>query len=246
MKTVVIEDFESSLISSREIILANIQKEFQDIAIEGHIFGSLARGDSDAYSDIDIWFTFKDEDFDEIYNKRFVYYANFGDIIHACEAPQNAPIKGVHTALLIRSQSGVISVTDIYLCPLSTAYITDDGKKIFGLDLPAGAIGFNPKKVTVDTDYRIDFLICFIFSSIKKLARNQSEPLKALLEQYQYLSDRYGIVIEPLLSNRQDFTSLKDIVENIHKVANEKQQKTLQAISYFIEQVEINCITSLT
>jgi predicted nucleotidyltransferase len=238
-------DFESLLISSRETILEKILELFQNIAVEGHIFGSLARGNSDAYSDIDIWFTFKDEDFDEIYKKRFEYYANFGDIIHSCEAPQNAPINGVHTALLIRSHDGVISVIDICLCPLSTAYMIGEGKKLFGIDLPAGVIGYNPKKAVVDKDYRIDFLICFIFSAIKKLARNQSEPLKALFEEYQYLRDRYGIVIEPLIDMSQDLDSLKKIIENVSNVSNKRQQKTLSVIDHFLGDIEINCALRL-
>lgn len=157
-----------------------------------------------------------------------------------CEAPQNAPINGVHTALLIRSQNGVISVTDIYLCPLSTAYITDEGKKLFGVDLSVGTIGFNPKKVIVDKNYRIDFFIFFIFNTIKKIARHESDPFDGVLREYEYLYKNYQISVDPLDNREHNFSALKQIIRNIKKVANEKQQETLNVISDFIEKVETN------
>lgn len=49
------------LVSTREEILKKLGNLFIDSAIEAHVFGSVARGDADFYSDIDIWFTFKDE-----------------------------------------------------------------------------------------------------------------------------------------------------------------------------------------
>ena len=73
--------FESLLISSREVILEKIQKLFQKMAIEGHIFGSLARGNSDAYSDIDIWFTFPDEDIEKVL-RRFKRQVKEEDILN--------------------------------------------------------------------------------------------------------------------------------------------------------------------
>lgn len=240
METPIRSELETNLVLTRENLQNRLEILFKDKAVEAHIFGSVARQQADAFSDIDIWFTFKDEDFDEIYKKRFEYYANLGDVIHLCEASQNAPINGVHTALLIRSQNGVISVTDIYLCPLSTAYITDEGKKLFGVDLSVGTIGFNPKKVIVDKNYRIDFFIFFIFNTIKKIARHESDPFDGVLREYEYLYKNYQISVDLLDNREHNFSALKQIIRNIKKVANEKQQETLNVISYFIEKVETN------
>ncbi|MEK7501432.1 MAG: nucleotidyltransferase domain-containing protein [Patescibacteria group bacterium] len=237
-------EFELLLISSRETILEKIQKLFQNKAVEGHIFGSLARGNSDAYSDIDIWFTFPDEDIEKVLAHRFEYYAEIGEVLHICEPPQNAPLQGVQTSVTYKTVGGYLTV-DCSLCPLSTSHSYPEAHRLFGIELPVRTMEFNPQKVQVNESYRIDFLILFIFSAIKKLARNQSKPLKALFEQYQYFPDRYGIVIEPLLNNGQDFVSLKKIIEKINKVANEKQQKTLSMIGGFIDKIETNPISSL-
>lgn len=69
---------------------------------------------------------------EEVYKNRFENYRRLGTLIHSCEAPQNAPINGVHTAMLIKTGE-VISVVDIYLCPLASAYKIKDGKNSFGV-----------------------------------------------------------------------------------------------------------------
>lgn len=225
-----------SLIKAREAILKHLKNLFKDKAIEAHFFGSTARGDADAYSDIDIWFTFDDIDYEDVYKNRFEYYNQIGNIIHYCEAPQNAPIDGVHTALLIEESDNIV-VVDIYLCPLSTAYITDDGKKLFGMDLPKGAIDYNPKKIKVDENYRIDFFICFIFNSIKKLARNKENPLEAVLYEYQKKFIDSNISITSLNSRVQNLNTLEQVIKNVHSIANDKQKNILMVIRDFTRKV---------
>ncbi len=216
-----------NLISVRGDILEKLQNVFKDKAIESHVLGSVARGDTDAYSDIDIWFTFNDHEFNEIYKTRFHYYNLIGELLHACEPPQNAPIGGVHSALLIKTNPNIISMVDVYLCPRSTSFITKEAKKLFGDSLSLGEIGFSPQKVTVDKNYRIDFFICFIFNTIKKLARGESSPLDAVLREYENLYKNYNIEVEPLINGEQNFSILEKIIKNIQKVANEKQRRTL-------------------
>lgn len=107
-----ISTFHSSLTDERERILKSIILFFQDKAIEAHIFGSTARGNADAYSDIDIWFTFKDENTAKALAKRFEYYSLIGEIIHVCEPPQNSPINGVHSCVIYRTESVIHSFID--------------------------------------------------------------------------------------------------------------------------------------
>jgi len=227
---------ESRLITARENILEKLKELFINKAVEAHIFGSVARNDADAYSDIDIWFTFNDTDYDEIYNNRFEYYSHLGETLHICEAPQNAPIGGVHTVILIKSND-VISVVDIYLCPLSNAYVTDDGRKLFGLDLPKGKIEFNPQKIQVNENYRIDFFICFIFGTIKKLARHVINPLDGVFREYEHLYKDYKIPVNPLRSPEQNLNTLERMIENIYKVSNQKQNEVLTTIHNFAKIV---------
>jgi len=227
---------EKELISARKDIFNKLKTLFKDDADEGHVFGSIARGDADAYSDIDIWFTFKDDDFEKIYINRFEYYQKLGDVIHSCEAPQNAPINGVHSALLVLTNK-IITVVDIYLCPLSTSLITKESKKLFGIDLPLGEISLNPQKVKVDENYRIDFFIGFIFGTMKKLARKEQEPLKGLLREYNHLKSKYNIQVDELDNNTQTFNTLERVITNTEKIANKKQKETLSIIKEFYNKL---------
>ena len=51
-----------------------------------------------------------------------------------------------------------------------------------------GELSFNPQKMAVDSDYRIDFVISFVFNSVKYLARKKQNPLQDLLWEYDNLS----------------------------------------------------------
>lgn len=229
--------FENELISSRNLILEKTIRVFEGKAVEGHISGSLARGDSDAYSDIDIWFTFKDQEFDKIKEERLRYYNLIGEIVHICEPPQNAPINGIHSALIIKNDESLI-IVDLYLCPLANSFITSESKKLFGLDLPLGNMELNPQKIKVSKDYRIDFLICFIFNTIKKIERNVEYPLNDVILQYNNLSKNYNFKIEQIKDNEQSFDMLQIIIDNIKNIANERQKKTLTLIYNFAQSIQ--------
>jgi hypothetical protein len=134
--------------------------------------------------------------------------------------------------------AGLLQV-DIYLCPKSTSFLTKDSRKVFGeIDLPQGELGYNPKKVVVDKAYRIDFVIGFTFTSIKYLVRKKPDALDGLFREYEYLSERYGIKVDPLISKENNFETLRQIITNLKKAANEKQSKALSEIEEFSFKVE--------
>lgn len=227
-------EVEKNLVQSRESILEKLKNAFEGEATEAHVFGSIARGNADAHSDLDIWFTFKDDELDEVKKRRFEYYELAGEILNICEPPQNAPLGGICSVLLVRTKNEAITMIDLYLCPLSTSFITKEGKKLFGIDIRLGVMdGYNPQKIKVDEDYRISFFIGFIFNTIKKLTRGEQSPLDAVLHQYEKLRTDYGIPLDLLTSKEQNFTTLEKIIENTQKVANDKQKDTLAAISNF-------------
>jgi predicted nucleotidyltransferase len=220
--------------------IEQIQKIFKNDAIEGHIIGSNARGNSDDFSDVDIWFTFRDDDFSSVLEKRFDLYKEVGDIVHICEPHQNAPIDGKFSSVLYKTRVGLLMV-DYYLCPQSSAFVTNESKKLFGdIELSLGELGLNPQKVTVDTEYRIDFFICFIFNSIKKLVRKNENPLESLFKEYSYLKEKYGIPVKELKNKEHTFDSLLQVSENIKEFANEKQKQAITEIETFAKLVGEN------
>ncbi len=225
-----------NLTQSRNKTLQELGNIFKDKAIETHLFGSLSRGDSDPYSDIDIWFTFLDSDIKSIIESRFDYYDKIGNLIHVCEPPQNAPEGGIHSALIFKDEE-ILTVVDIYLCPQTASVLTEESTKIFGIELPKGEIKYNQKKVTVDKDYRIDFVISFIFGSIKKIKRGIDVPLSDLIREYNYLSEKYEIKTKPIDNIKQDLIGLVIIIENVKDIGNQKQEFILKEIQDFAKLI---------
>jgi hypothetical protein len=108
---------------------------------------------------------------------------------------------------------------------------------MFGVDLPKGTIGFNPNKIKVNEDYRVDFFIGFIFNSIKKLARNKEKPLESVLYEYQNKFIDSNIVITPLDSKDQNIATLEKIIENVYEISNDRQKETLVIIRDFARKI---------
>lgn len=233
--------FHSSLILERENKLSKIKEVFENIALEGHVLGSVARRDSDPYSDLDVWITFKDEDFSTAMENRMDLFNKIGQVISIVEPPQNAPVGGIFSAVLFKTSRRLLTI-DFYLCPQSTAFITDESKKMFGdsLSLPKGTLGLNPQKVTVTKDYRIDFCTGFLMTSIKKLARKNDQPLDALFREYNYLREKYDIPVKELQNFDHTFTQLLEVSENLKEVANDIQKNVITEIENFAKLVEEN------
>ena len=229
---------QQSLINTRNRVLESIKVFFQDKAIEAHVFGSIARGTDDAYSDLDVWLTFENEKITKVLDNRFKYFSKFGNVIHVCEPPQNSPLNGIHSFVLYKTDAGLLHI-DFYLCPLSTSFKIEGSKNILGnIKLPTGELSFNPKKTSVPNSYRIDFFILFIFIAIKRLARKKPGALDLLFVEYDNLKNRYQINVGALNKTEQTFTCWRKIIAEVNKFADEKQKGVLTEISVFAKQVE--------
>ncbi|MDD3940618.1 MAG: hypothetical protein PHQ01_03560, partial [Candidatus Pacebacteria bacterium] len=233
--------FHSSLILERENKLGKIKEVFENVALEGHVLGSVARRDSDPYSDLDVWITFKDEEFISTMKSRMEFFNKIGQVVNVVEPPQNAPVGGIFSAVLFKTSRRLLTI-DFYLCPQSAAFITNESKSIFGESqmVPVGILGLNPQKVAVTKDYRIDFCTGFLMTSIKKLARKNENPLEALFREYNYLREKYDIPVKEITNLEHTFKELYKVIENLKDVANDKQKKVIIEIKNFAKLVEEN------
>lgn len=227
-----------SLIKDRDDKINSIIEIFKNIAIEAHVLGSIARGESDPYSDLDIWLTLKDDDFASFLEKRKNLFNQVGEVLRIIEPHQNAPIGGLFSAVLYKTSNRLLSI-DYYLCPQSTAFTTKESKKMFGdyESLPVGELGLNPQKVIVTDEYRIDFCIGFIFGAIKQLVRKNEQPLNAIFREYNYLRDKYNIPVKGLVNSEHTFLQLLKIAENMKEVTNKKQKEVIGEIINFAKLV---------
>ncbi len=237
MKTKI--EFYESLNSSRTQILEKIEKIFEPLAIEGHVLGSVARGTPDPYSDLDIWITFEDAKWEEFKENRMKYFSQIGEIIHINEAPQNAPINGIYSSIFVKTNENIL-VVDFYLCPKSSAFITSESKNLFGnIELPTDELSLNTQQVTVPDTYRINFFICFIFGTIKKIVRGKENHLELVLQQYDFLNSKYAIGVKKIENTSIPFVALELIISNAKEVSTPKQKETLTQIELFIERIRL-------
>ncbi len=230
--------FHQSLVKERCKYFDKAISVFKCESIEAHVIGSIARGDSDPYSDIDLWFTFDDADISNVLEIRNELFAQIGEVVHVCEPPQNRPPNGIQSSVLIKTVAGLL-VLDISLCPKSSAYSIKEAKKIFGdIVLPESTMGYNPQKVTVDDLYRIDFVILFVFGAIKKIVRKEAGACNSLIEQYGYLYQKYNIEVDPFINMDNKYDTIRQVIVNLIKVSNDKQKKALSEVESFLNVVE--------
>ena len=71
------------------------------------LFGSLARREEDALSDIDIWVVVRDEDAKQVIENRRRFVTTLGNPIHIQDAPHNAPANGGYLLTLYPTPLGV-------------------------------------------------------------------------------------------------------------------------------------------
>lgn len=231
-------EFLGSLNLSRTQTLEKIKEIFEPLTIEAHVLGSVARGTPDPYSDLDIWITVEDSEWDNFKDNRMKYFSEIGEIIHINEAPQNAPLGGIYSTVFVKTNENIL-VVDFYFCPKNSAFVTSESKNLFGnIELPTGELSLNPQTVSVPETYRMDFFICFIFGTIKKLVRKVENPLEAVLQQYEKLSTKYGIPVKEIGNNMLEFETLNEIIENVKEFGTEKQKETLTKIELFLDKVK--------
>jgi hypothetical protein len=219
-----------------ENVVQEVIHYFKEKAIEGHIFGSIARGTNDALSDIDLWLTFEDTEIQHILEGRFVTYAQFGEIILLHEMQNNFPLDGIQTAILYKIGGELIRV-DWYLCPISSSRILPDSRILFeNKKVEVGNIIPETKRSPRDTSDRITFFISMCFNGIKKVVRNEPAFMDFLIEAFK----KYEKEIPELstIPKESTFNTIRKSLEILTTVSNQEQKKAISEIEQFMTKVE--------
>lgn len=97
-----------ALLAQRELYLqrAIALVEGDRRVVAAWLYGSLGRGTSDEWSDIDLWLAVDDSHIDEIGTGRREYAAQLGEPLLIVDAPQNAPPGGAFLSVLYKGQVG--------------------------------------------------------------------------------------------------------------------------------------------
>ena len=137
-----------------------------------HQFGSFSKGTNDELSDRDLWFTFKDEDLDDIISQQDEIFNEIGRVVIKYEPPQDAPLNGNYS-MVIHEIDGDLYHVDYYFSAFSKTNIRPDATCVNGDDsLPRGEWILDSEKPELNTPTsRIDFIICMSFIGIKYVVR---------------------------------------------------------------------------
>ena len=94
------------------------------------LIGSLGRGNSDEWGDIDLWIAVQDETVEAVTAARYDFARKLGKLVLLEDAPQNAPLKGAFLTAMYAGTCGA-HLVDIYWQPLSIAQRPSNTKLLF-------------------------------------------------------------------------------------------------------------------
>lgn len=153
-------------------------------AIEAHLFGSMARGDDDALSDVDFWATFPDARIDHVVPMRHALLGEIGELFHTHEALPNRPLGGSYTLALYRTELGLLQL-DFYAAPANTSRIFPGSRVLFEDEAVArGAWIMDVDAVQErSSSERIDWFIAMFPIAAKKIARCDGRAVLSFLAQ---------------------------------------------------------------
>lgn len=221
----------------REGLIERALAAFAPAAVEAHLFGSVARGEDDALSDVDIWFTFEDGNIEKAVAGRMEAYARLGEIILLHEMQNNFPLGGIQTAIIYKIEGELVRV-DFYLCPLSSARVLPGSKVLFAeREVPVGEIVPETKRTPRDLSDRITFFISMCFNGVKKAARGDVGFAAFLAGEFA----KHQGELPALAAVRMDasFGALRSALAELELVSDATQRRAVGEVRAFAAKIEV-------
>lgn len=226
------------IIQSRNQLIENIQKVYQDKYKLGFLTGSLSGDNPDFLSDIDVWLVTDENNIDQLIENRWDHFNQVGEIAHICEPPHHSPIGGFASTVVYKDDN-VLTEVDYYLCSEKTAKFIENAKVLFGEpNLPIGFPENSNEKRDIPKTYRIDFFLMLLFIAVKKTYRNDVRYLDMFFNEYLKLKTDYGYYDLPEIENNYDFETLEKYMQAVEKEATEEQKDFVSDIRNFIDLVK--------
>ncbi len=213
-----------------------IAEFFKEDAVGAYVFGSIARGENDALSDIDIWITFEDSKIQEAIAHRMTYYSQFGEIVLLHEMQNNFPLDGIQTAIIYKIDEELMRV-DFYLCPFSSSRTLPNSKILFEKKvIDHGQIIPETKRTPRDISDRITFFISMAFNCIKKVVRKDQKFVDFIFGEIA----KYEKEIPELskVPKEASFEMIRELLVALGTVSNQDQKKAIEEISRFLAKVD--------
>lgn len=232
-----IDEFREERIEGRERLLKKIIVTFESIKpVAIHQFGSGAYGYKDEFSDLDLWFTFKDNDIEKIVKNRAKIFESISPILLKHQSKTWSPLGGNATLIIHQTEFGLFQV-DYYISKLSETIIKRGAKLLYGSDLlKRGEWRLNKdarESVTFKKD--ITLLTVLAFVSIKGVTRKwkRGEFEKTIQEVYKRVHKGRELTLRKL-----SFKFINNLLNNLYPLANKKQKRAIIKIKNYAKHIE--------
>src|SRR3989344_39580 len=173
-----LEEFKKARVQGREELLSKIVEvfgKFKPVAI--HQFGSGATSYKDEFSDLDIWFTFADEEIEAVIKNQNNISQKIAPVLVKHKSKSWSPLGGSATLIIHKTKFGLFQV-DYYISKLSNTVIKPKAKLLYGRDVLKRGEWILDKDAKESHTLRkdISLLLCLIFIGIKGVVRGWRGP----------------------------------------------------------------------
>jgi predicted nucleotidyltransferase len=209
-------------------------------AAEAHLFGSMARGDDDALSDVDFWATFPDARIDVVVRMRHALLSVIGELFHTHEALPNRPLGGSYTLALYRTEHWPLHL-DFYAAPISTSRIVP-GSRILFEDV---AVARGEWLLDVDAVQdrapaeRVDWFIAMFVVAVKKIARGDGRAFRSFLAQRftDFLQQNMPRLRSLELDHFASYGEIRAALITLATLADARQRKAIDEVQEYVSRV---------
>ena len=236
-----LEEFKKTRFEGREKLLNRILKvfkQFKPVAI--HQFGSGAVGYKDEFSDLDLWFTFRDDEVGVIVKDQNKILKSIAPVFLKHQSKTWSPLGGSATLIIHSTEFGLFQV-DYYISKFSETIIQRGALVLYGSDLlKRGEWRLNKGAKSSHTLKKdISLLLILVFISIKGIIRKWEGPdfENNIKFVYKRLQKNYGIRMKRRRINLS-FKLIYKLLVDLYPLANKVQKRSIVKIKNYAEQVE--------
>ncbi len=237
MQKATLEEFKQEKILAREQVKKKAIKTLNALdPLALHLFGSGGRQEEDEFSDIDLFATFEDTEFDMVVKRRESVYAEIAPILVRLFQKKSNPAGWYHDLIIYDTKDGLVHA-DFYMTPKSMVVLPPHAVLISGEHISTkGEWSLPPEKNESGHDL-YDGILAMGYIAIKGVVRKWDS---GFFDWYKGLYDAYRRDENsslPELPQQYDFKFIEAVFVNLKEEGTENQKKSNRKIYTYLTEV---------
>ncbi|MGH2364858.1 MAG: nucleotidyltransferase domain-containing protein [Chloroflexota bacterium] len=235
-----LDQLQRGRVQVRGELLDRVVAELKDRgAVYIQLFGSLASGNPDWLSDVDVLAAWPNEEIHGAVDGRENLYHSLGDVLVFHEMPRNRPVGGAYAHVLYASSFGPNDL-DIYLAPLGSARRVEGTRELYRAPsvaiAPGGWLWDSSAPHVRSHREQVDWLICLTDVAAKVLIRGRDPQfLGMLVQRYAEAGEEFfgGM---PHFQPPLDLYDLLPMLAALQPFADRRQQPAIAEVAAYLER----------